>query len=176
MSSLFGPIRQIGYVVPDLDEAITNWLHVGVGPFFRINDLQTNYFRVHGKDVPLHLDVALAFTGEIQIELIQQMNEAPTPYREFLLRCGAGMQHLSSWSDDYDRDVSRVRANGLEQIIDGEVRIDAENGIRFSYWAPAFEPRALMELSQVTACSQAMNDRVKQASIGWDGANPVRTF
>ena len=39
MTVLPGPIRQIGYVVTDLDQAIAGWLELGVGPWFVIRGL-----------------------------------------------------------------------------------------------------------------------------------------
>src|SRR3954469_6497065 len=35
MSRLFGPLRQMGYVVPDVEAAMRHWIEVcGVGPWF----------------------------------------------------------------------------------------------------------------------------------------------
>ena len=35
MSRLFGPLRQMGYVVPDVEAAMRHWVTVcGVGPWF----------------------------------------------------------------------------------------------------------------------------------------------
>jgi hypothetical protein len=34
MTVLPGPVRQIGYVVDDLDQAMAGWLELGVGPWF----------------------------------------------------------------------------------------------------------------------------------------------
>lgn len=176
MSRIYGDTRQIGYVVADLDQAIEQWVRVGVGPFFRIVGVRTNYFRVRGQDVPLNLDIALAFTGGMQIELIQQTDDSPTPYRDFLLNAGSGMQHLSSWSENYDADVERMRGHGLEQIIDGEVHVDAHNSIRFSYWSPGFEPRTLIEISEATPVAKHLNGIVMAASVDWDGSDPIRAF
>jgi hypothetical protein len=39
MSVLPGPIRQIGYVVADLDGAIQSWIQLGVGPWFVMRGL-----------------------------------------------------------------------------------------------------------------------------------------
>ena len=39
MTVLPGPIRQIGYVVTDLDRAIAGWLELGVGPWFVMRGL-----------------------------------------------------------------------------------------------------------------------------------------
>jgi hypothetical protein len=38
MTVLPGPIRQIGYVVTDLDRAMARWLELGVGRWFVIRD------------------------------------------------------------------------------------------------------------------------------------------
>ncbi|CAN5698325.1 hypothetical protein BH09ACT9_BH09ACT9_22900 [soil metagenome] len=35
MSRYFGPLRQLGFVVNDIDSALKHWIDVvGVGPFF----------------------------------------------------------------------------------------------------------------------------------------------
>ena len=34
MTILPGPVRQFGYVVTDLDQAIAGWVTLGVGPWF----------------------------------------------------------------------------------------------------------------------------------------------
>jgi hypothetical protein len=39
MTILPGPIRQIGYVVTDLDQAMAGWLELGVGPWFVLRGL-----------------------------------------------------------------------------------------------------------------------------------------
>ena len=39
MRVLPGPVRQIGYVVTDLDRAIDGWLELGVGPWFVMRGL-----------------------------------------------------------------------------------------------------------------------------------------
>ena len=39
MSVLPGAIRQIGYIVTDLDQAMQSWLGIGVGPWFVIRGL-----------------------------------------------------------------------------------------------------------------------------------------
>src|SRR3954464_3653585 len=39
MTVLPGPVRQVGYVVDDLDRAIAGWLELGVGPWFVMRGL-----------------------------------------------------------------------------------------------------------------------------------------
>jgi len=174
MSRIFGAPRQIGYVVDDLDGAIDRWVRLGVGPFFRIDGLKSKVFRVRGEDVELNLNVAVAVSGDMQIELIHQTDDTPTPYRDFLLRHGPGLQHLAVWSDDYDAHTQRLRDAGFTSIIEGEVAIDEANAVRYSYYEPGFEGATMMEIVDASPFFVAMNDMIRQTSLDWDGSDPVR--
>ena len=44
----------------------------------------------------------MAFTGSMQIELIQQHNDAPSMYQDFINECGEGIQHVCFYPKDYD--------------------------------------------------------------------------
>ena len=51
MSRLFGPIRQNGYVVRDIEAAMAHWIEVlQVGPWFYIDRVKTDWFRHRGQD------------------------------------------------------------------------------------------------------------------------------
>ncbi len=95
MSRIFGPVYQNGYIVRDLDEALDYWVNkVGVGPFYRIPVEFDHYVHKGVASSPL-LEVALGNTGDLQIELIVQHNDAASAYTEFLEQHGPGLQHLS---------------------------------------------------------------------------------
>jgi len=85
MSRLFGEIRQNGYVVRDVEAAMKHWTEVlGVGPFFYFERVPIEGFRYRGEPSPLEASIALANSGPLQIELIEQRNDAPSMYRDFL--------------------------------------------------------------------------------------------
>lgn len=45
MSTFFGPARQNGVIVDDLDRALEHWIiEVGAGPFYVIRHLPLDYF------------------------------------------------------------------------------------------------------------------------------------
>ena len=69
MSRLFGPLRQMGYVVPDVEAAMKHWVEVcGVGPWFYADRLPLTSFSYGGKRYDdIHLSIALANSGEMQI-------------------------------------------------------------------------------------------------------------
>ena len=102
MSRLFGPMRQVGIVVRDIDKAMRHWVEVcGVGPWFYAERLPIDEFRYRGRRYDIEMSVALANSGDVQLELIQQRNDVPSLYRDFLGAGHEGMQHWSSWPENY---------------------------------------------------------------------------
>ena len=50
MSRLFGSIAQNGFVVRDIERAMDHWINVlGVGPWFYVERVKTDYFRYRGE-------------------------------------------------------------------------------------------------------------------------------
>ena len=48
------------------------------------------------------------------MELIQTRNDAPSMYRDFLQAGHTGLQHVAYWTEDYDADLARLEAAGLQ--------------------------------------------------------------
>jgi hypothetical protein len=114
MSALFGKVCQNGYVVRDIQKAMKFWTEVQrVGPFFYIPEVKTDWFRYRGADSPVEMSIALANSGDLQIELIQQRNDAPSMYRDHLAEYGEGLQHMSYWTTDYQALYDRAIAAGF---------------------------------------------------------------
>ena len=68
MSRLFGEIRQMGYVVRDIEDAMHHWIEVcGVGPWFYIDKLPMFDFYYRGQAGDPHLSIALANSGDVQV-------------------------------------------------------------------------------------------------------------
>src|SRR5437879_11500823 len=77
MSRLFGPMRQVGIVVRDIDKAMRHWVAVcGVGPWFYAEQLPMDEFRYKGRRYDIKVSIALANSGDVQLELIQQRCES----------------------------------------------------------------------------------------------------
>jgi Glyoxalase/Bleomycin resistance protein/Dioxygenase superfamily len=58
-------------------------------------------FRYKGQLYDLKVSIALANSGDVQLELIQQRNDVPSLYSDFLAAGYEGMQHWSSWPVNY---------------------------------------------------------------------------
>lgn len=172
MSRLFGPIRQNGYVVRDLERALAYWTGtLGVGPFYRIDEVPVRNFRFRGEPSQPRLTIALANSGGLQIELIQQHDDAPSMYREFLAAGHEGLQHVACWTDDFDAALKTAEARGFEIGQSGEI---GRNG-RFVYFDVQEHPGTVLELSEISGPKGEFFARIRDEAADWDGRDPVRT-
>jgi hypothetical protein len=171
MSRLFGPVRQNGYVVHDIEAALRHWTEVmRVGPFWYFERVPMQDFRYRGEPSPLEVSIALANSGPLQIELIQQRNDAPSMYRDFLAAGHEGLQHVAYWTEHFDDGLARAQDAGFEV---GQSGCIGENG-RFAYFETGGHPGTVVELSEISGPKGAFFARVAEAAASWDGSDPVR--
>lgn len=172
MSRIFGAVRQNGYVVRDIDAAMDHWTRVmGVGPWFYIDRVQTDYFRHRGADSPVEMSIALANSGDLQIELIQQRNDAPSMYREFIDSGREGLQHMSYWTNDYQGLYDRALTLGYR--VGHEGQIGGALG-RFAYFDTEAHPGTVVEISDISGPKGQFFDHIRRVSADWDGSEPIR--
>ena len=172
MSRIFGPVCQNGYVVRDIQAAMDHWIKVmGVGPWYYIDRVKIDYFRHRGRDSDIEMSIALANSGDLQIELIQQRNAAPSMYREFLDAGHEGLQHMSFWTMDYQTLYDRALALGYR--IGHEGQIGGERG-RFAYFDSEAHPGTVIEISDISGGKGRFFERIRQAAANWDGTDPIR--
>lgn len=171
MSRLFGEMRQVGIVVRDIEAAMRHWMNVcGVGPWFYTDRLAITQFSYKGQQYDqMHASIALANSGDVQLELIQQRCETPSMYRDFLAAGHEGMQHWSSWPADYDAKYQHALANGYSVGQEG----DSPRG-RFVYFWQEGHPGTVIEMADATPERVRIFDAVRKAAVGWDGSDPIR--
>lgn len=113
----FGPVRQLGHVVEDIRGSIDAWQDEGVGPWLWMRNVRLNCEYKGQPSRPL-IDVALSYRGEMQIELIQQHNDAPSPYLQTRNRREFGLHHRAFLCENIDRCVQQAEAQGLKILCD----------------------------------------------------------
>jgi len=173
MSRFLGEIRQLGYVVHDIEAAMDYWSKtLGVGPWFYNPRVPIENYSYRGQAYAPHNSVALANSGYVQVELIQTRNDVPSMYRDFLQAGRTGLQHVAYWTADYDADLARLEAQGFKAVMRGEVGTRG----RFVYFDTEYHPGTVIELSEVAGPKGRMFELIREASEGWDGKDPVRPF
>jgi hypothetical protein len=173
MSRIFGAVTQNGYVVRDIHAALKHWIEVlGVGPWFLAEHVPFDAFVYRGEPSNADVAIALANSGALQIELIQQHNDAPSMYRDFLAAGREGLQHLAYWTDDIAGDLERALRLGYR--IGQEGSLGGPRG-RFVYLdTEAGFAGTVVELSDKSGPKGRMFRMIREASEGWDGRDPIR--
>ena len=170
MSRFFGDLFQLGHVVPDLDSAVRDWLAAGVGPWDVIRDFPVEAWWHEGVRTDPHIDVALAWSGDTQIELICQTDRAPSMYRDFLAEHPrGGFQHVGYRCPDYDRALADGLQAGYTMWMHGLV-----SGRPFAYLAPPQGSGApVVEVSRGSEQGRASAREHIATARGWDGSDPI---
>jgi catechol 2,3-dioxygenase-like lactoylglutathione lyase family enzyme len=166
-----GPIRQIGYIVSDLDTAIESWVNLGVGPWFVLRGIPIRAL-YRGEPCETAITMALANSGEMQIELIAQDDDTTSIYSEFLASGREGYHQLAYWSDDFDETMGAVAAAGWPVVWLGDESV----GTRFAYVEPPNSPATIIEIMELNEATAGMGKFVSDAAAAWDGTDPVRVL
>ncbi len=170
-SPLTGAIRQIGYVVDDLDTAIAGWLELGVGPWFVLRRIpQRADYR--GEPCEVEISIALANSGDLQLEVIQQHGDTPSIYTEFLDRRGAGFHQLAYWPVDFDETLRKVKHAGWPVVWANA----EEGGVRYAYVEPPAPVATIIELMEFDDVTEGLSIFVAAAAQNWDGSDPIRAM
>ena len=177
MSRRFGAMRQIAFVVADLDRALEYWTQtLGVGPFFVLRNVVPAEYRYRGRPSPAPLtSIALGNSGDLQVELIAQHDINPSAYLEVLASGRQGFQHVSSWLTraEYDEVMTKAARDGVQTIHEGVIPGSA---VRFAYFVTDDAPGGLVyEIADVMEPHiYPVMEMIAQASRDWDGKDPVR--
>ena len=187
MSRLFGDLIQIGYVVQDIEAAMQHWVEVlQVGPWFYIERLDVPDFQYMGRPSPVELSLALANSGAMQIELIQQRNDAPSLYEEFVYeqpQMYGGAQHLGYGTYDWFHTIGAILGEGYACAQQGT---GGSRG-RFAYFrtdgfqrAPGYAatggyPGTIIEVMDLSKGRAELFAGIAAAARAWDGRDPIRT-
>lgn len=165
MSRAFGPIMQNGYVVRDIREAVDHWTRVlGVGPFFVLDPVEFGESFYRDQPLDLDLTVAIAYSGDYQIELIHQNNDVPSIYTDFLKASPPGLHHVCVCVDDVD---AAIEAQGLtDRIVQHGW---TATGTRFAYVDTILHGGSMLEVIARDKAMMDAFDTMKAAASVWDG-------
>ncbi len=113
----------------------------------------------------------------MQVEVIQQHNDAPSAYLDFLAHRPEGFQHVCSWFDSrpaFEEGYGRLESAGLECIHEGKGRgVD----IRFAYFRSPKDPFGpQFEIAEaLVPFARGWSEHLKALAADWDGNDPIRT-
>jgi Glyoxalase/Bleomycin resistance protein/Dioxygenase superfamily len=144
---------------------------IGVGPWFVVRGVpQRVLYRCEPCEIVLSL--ALANSGEMQIEVIQQQDDTPSIFTEFLAAEREGFHQLAYWTDDFAATMQAVKEAGWPVVWSGGEDV----GTRFAYVEPPGCPATVIEIMELTDTTAGMAKFVRDGADGWDGSDPIRVL
>lgn len=163
-------IVQLGFVVPDLRAAAAEWTsRYGVGPFFYMLHLPMEGYRYRDSDSRPDVSTALADWNGVQIQLVEQHDDQPSPHRDFLRARGPGLNHIAVRVPDFAAEVSRRKALGDEPVV------SVASGTNvFYHWGDWTFPALEMSDRDATDYVERLYRVVAEGARDWDGTDPWR--
>jgi hypothetical protein len=172
-----GGFSQIGMVVADADKAMAYMADkLGIGPFYALREISPENYYYRGKPMssPV-ITLCFAQAGPVQIELIQQHDDTPSAYREFLAAGREGCQHLSIWFAEhaaYERARGYIDGSGFTMVHESK-----SSWAPFAYFATDMPGGLMLEIAEArTPATRHIFEGVAKAAQAWDGADPIRAL
>jgi methylmalonyl-CoA/ethylmalonyl-CoA epimerase len=166
-----GPSIQNAFVPQDFDKALQWWIEVmGVGPFFHIPHVVLEDVRYKGQPSDIQFEMVIGYWGDVQVELIRQLNDAPSIYKAWLDEGREGLHHTLTLVEDM------AQARALVQAAGGIVLQEAKvpGGGEVIYVDLGGGPGTMLELLKPSAGGLEFFDMMRAAAANWDGADPIR--
>jgi hypothetical protein len=108
---------QVGIIVKDIQKAMDGMAKIGIGPFASLYAEPTVKWEEKGKPIEVKLKMKFASMGPLEIELIEPISECMQ--KEFLDNQGEGIQHISYFVKDIDKEVKRLTGAGFKLVQRG---------------------------------------------------------
>lgn len=144
----FGKIRQVAYVVENLEVAMQQWQSQRQVESFVVarNAKPLANARYRGaSNHSVTIDLAFGYLRDLQVELIELKHGTPSMYQEALDRNQTDLQHYGVIVDDFDSAYQLLVDQGFQAIVDSGI----EGVARMSYLeATDFQKTAFLPTQQ----------------------------
>jgi len=161
---------QACYVVPDIEAAIHEYVRVsGIGPWIIMPHITPENGLYRGRPMPLEMSCALAQSGPIQIEFIEQHNDGPSVYRDMVPAGASGFHHFCYLADSLAAEISHFDGVGVETGY-----IGAAGGVKFAYFDTRAQLGAFTEVLERCATLDELFKMIADIGVDWDGRDPIR--
>jgi hypothetical protein len=166
----FKGVMQVAYIVRDLKQAMSEFTaSLKMGPWFVSPHFAGTDKTYRGAPSEVDMTIAMTYANHMNIELIQQLNDVPSVYRDVSDRRGFGFHHWGVATYDYERDLAAYRARGYEFAFYTMLR-----GARLAYLDTTADMPGMVELIEMNAQREEMFQAMYAASVTWNGKDPVR--
>jgi hypothetical protein len=167
-------VVQTSFVVKNVYESAQGFLDLyGIGPWFVFEHLPMKELKYKGSLASTDFTLAVAFSGTLMIELVQQNDDTPSAYKDLVDKRGYGFHHFAVQSHDYESDLARYRKLGFIVANEG-TSPDAHGGGRAAYVDTTTRLPGMTEVMEVVPELVDALREFELAAANWDGTDPIR--
>jgi catechol 2,3-dioxygenase-like lactoylglutathione lyase family enzyme len=126
-------VGQLGFIVHDIQRYLPS-----VASAFNLKtwyepQYSEKQFKIGGGIVELDFNLAFAYSGKLQIELVEEKSQRAPIYKDHLDSYGQGLHHLGFYVPDLDAKLTIARQLGLGILLEGQFTTAGGGDARFAY-------------------------------------------
>jgi hypothetical protein len=161
-------ILQYAWVVPNLENAAKAWHSLaGIGPFLVNRDLKLDQPRYRGAPSATRFSTAVAQHGDVQIELVEQLDETRSAYRDTVASGATGFHHVAFIAENFQAALAHYTEAGIAVAADGYF-----GPMRYAYVDTFAALGHMIEIVEDKPAIRAFFGAVRKAAERWD-RNPA---
>jgi Glyoxalase/Bleomycin resistance protein/Dioxygenase superfamily len=162
-------VFQHAYVVDDIEAAAIEFSRtLYAGPFYVTQHHHAPEFTYRGTTTQADVSYAFGYSGQQQIQLIQQHDDLPSIYRDMYPRGGTGFHHVAMLVRDYSGERQRLLDEGFELACELHV-----NDVDACYFDTRAATGGFTELHSWSERIVFTFARWRAANEAWDGTGPA---
>ncbi len=173
----FGPrdnsIIQIAYTVADIEEGMRHYAELlHIGPWFLVGPFVPPKGVYRGTTTKMQVSLALAYSGELMVELIQQHDQQPSVFQEALKARGAhGFHHWAIGARDFEKTAAQYRSRGYQEAFTDTAPDPL--GCRVIYFDTGRDLPGMLEVIEMNAPAEEAFHKIYQAAQEWNGKDHI---
>ncbi len=171
---IFGEVRQLAYIVPDIDAAMQQWAdEAGIDSFIVARNqapMKGAWYRGEPGETA-RVNIAFGYIGDMQLELIELIGDTPSLYKEAIDREITGLHHYAVCVENFAEVYRWGLANGYESVVDTGV----DGLVRMSYIENRQE-NLILEVIEWNPLTRPYFDSIEKLVKESDKSQLVREF
>ena len=166
-----GAIIQVAYTTADIARAMQAYGEaLRLAPWFVRGPFQPAKALYRGRPTPLSVTLAIAFSGSLWVELIEQHDDGPSVFRDIADRRGHGFHHWGVATDRFEAEAARYAQRGYELAFYDVLPV----GSRIAYFDTTRDLPGMVELIEMNEAQERRYARLRAEALAWEGGDPVR--
>ncbi|MEH6591663.1 MAG: VOC family protein [Halioglobus sp.] len=162
---------QIAYFVTDIRKAAKKMAQMtGAGPFYVIDNIELEW--AEHRKVPCNFVHSSAYGqwGNMMLELVQQEDDGPSPFRDMYEPGQEGIHHVACFVSSVEDTLNEYEQLGYPTAA----RAIAKMGTEFAFIDTSKTLGHMIEVYVNNEALAGFYNLVKEASTGWDGSDILR--